>query len=87
MGSGEWEMGDQEVPIPIPHSPLPTPYSDSHHLNVDFPVVRAVEFGKENFLPGPEFQPAVNDRNGNAMADHDSAKVRVGVPAIAIGKQ
>src|SRR5215475_10361663 len=61
--------------------------SDSHHLNVDFPVVRAVELGKENVLPGPEFQPAVNDRNGNAMADYDSAKVRVGVPAIAIGKQ
>src|SRR5215510_9416825 len=73
MGNGEWEIGDQEVPIQIPRSPLPTPHSDSHHLNVDFPVVGAVELGKENVLPGPEFQPAVNDRNGNAMADHDSA--------------
>src|SRR5262247_3841428 len=70
-----------------PCPPFSPSSSDSHHLNVEFPVVRAVELGKENVLPGPEFQPAVNDRNGNAMADHDSAKVRVGVPAIAIGKQ
>src|SRR5215470_13971331 len=76
------------IQISTNHQPPTTNhYSDSHHLNVDFPVVRAVELGKENVLPGPEFQPAVNNRNGNAMADHDSAKVRVGVPAIAIGKQ
>src|SRR5262245_2731071 len=94
MGNGEWGMGNGEWEIrkflsrfPTPQSPIPTPHLDSHHLNVDFPVVRPVELGKENVLPGPEFQPALNDWNGNAMADHDSAKVRVGVPAIAIGKQ
>src|SRR5262245_65974598 len=87
MGNGKWGIWRFLSRFPTPRSPLPTPHSDSHHLKVDFPVVRAVELGKENVLPGPEFQPAVNDRYGKAMAVHDSAEVRVGVPAIAIRKQ
>jgi hypothetical protein len=89
MVAGGWwlAVGDWHPKFNQPPTPTTNHYSDSHHLKVDFPVVRAVELGKENVLPGPEFQPAVNDRNGNAMADHDGAKVRVGVPAITIGKQ
>src|SRR5262249_45536126 len=91
VGSGEWEVGTRKLPsrFSTSHSPFPTPHSPSntHHLNVDFAVVRAIELGKENVLPDSEFQPAVNDRNGNAVADDDGAEVRVGVSAITIGKQ
>src|SRR5262245_16877685 len=72
--------------VPLSLCPSVSP-SDSHYLNVNFPVVRAIEFGKENALPRSDFQPAVNNRYGNAMADYERAKMRVGVSAIAIGKQ
>src|SRR5262245_18297047 len=87
MVAGGWWLvvGDWRPKFNRP--PTTNHYSDSHHLKVDFPVVRAVELGKENVLPGPKFQPAVYDRNGNALADHDSAMVRVSDPAIAIGMQ
>src|SRR5499426_575065 len=83
----EWGMGNGGSGSSYPDSPLPTPHSNSHQLNVDFPVVGAVELGKENVLPGPEFQPAVNDWDGNAVADHDRAKMGIGVPAITVGEQ
>src|SRR5262245_26479055 len=77
----------EEIISPSPCLPFSPSSSDSHHLKVNFPVVRAVEFGKENALPSSDFQPAVDNRYGNAMADHERAKMRVGVSAIAIGKQ
>src|SRR5215468_3157561 len=84
-------MGTRKLPsrFPTSHSPFPTPHSpsNSHHLNVDFAVVRSIELGKENVLPDSEFQSAVDDRDGNAVADDDGAEVRIGVSAITIGEQ
>src|SRR5262245_50589059 len=90
VGNGEWGVGKRKLSsrFSAPHSPFPIPHSlsNSHHLNMNLAIVRAVELGKENVLPGSEFQPAVNDRDGNAVADDDGAEVRVRVSAITIGE-